>query len=114
MGLDALPPEFFEKINKRLRPRDSLSEQGFGPRDRPGDYPKRCQGCYRTANLRECWGCKNWFCYDCLIEHMIGCPEWLAIKNDFDVIFECNKHEACDDCPLRFKCYTSKKIPKKK
>jgi len=73
-----------------------------------------CEGCHRIANLRECWGCHKWFCYDCLIEHMLGCKEWQKIKGDYDILFECDKHETCDDCSYRFKCYTTKKVPRKK
>ena len=89
----------------RLRPRDPL--------DIFDKEPHWCAGCHKITELRECWGCKKWFCYECLIEHMMGCKEWQKVKGDYGVLFECDKHETCDDCPYRFKCYTSKKILKK-
>jgi len=89
---------------------------GFRNRDRFPDFnlPKWCQGCHRITDLRECWGCHRWFCYECLIEHMMGCKQWQEIKGDYEILFECEKYETCDDCKFRFKCYTRKKIPKRK
>jgi len=109
MGLDAIDREDLLKgfmSKDRLRPRDTFP--------RPKLDPLFCTGCHKITNLRECWGCKKWFCYDCLVEHMMGCKEWLKIKGDYDILFECERHEICDDCPYRFKCFTSKKIPKKR
>jgi len=90
-----------------------VTRDRFRPRDPVDIFDKAphwcCTGCHRITNLRECWGCKRWFCYECLIEHMMGCPEWQEIKKDYEIIFECDKHETCDDCSYRFKCYTQRK-----
>jgi len=92
-----------------------VSRDRLRPRDNPLDIGHIfCEGCHRITDLRECWGCHKWFCYDCLIEHMLGCKEWQKIKGDYDILFECDKHKTCDDCPYRFKCYTTKKILRKK
>jgi len=105
-----LPDIPHESSIKSLVSRDRLRPRN----DTWSDAPHWCSGCHRITELRECWGCKKWFCYDCLIEHMMVCPEWQKIKGDYEIIFECDKHETCDDCPLRFKCYTERKIPRKK
>jgi hypothetical protein len=88
-----------------------LEPKGIIARDRLREILEQpwCTGCHRITDLRECWGCKKHFCYECLIEHMMGCEEWQKIKQDYQPIFECSQHETCNDCPLRFKCYTQRK-----
>jgi hypothetical protein len=91
-----------------------VEAQGLVHTDNKISGEPRCSLCFQRTTLRECWGCHRWYCYDCLVEHMMICPDWLIIKGDYEIIFECNKHKTCDECPLRFKCYTKKKLPKGK
>jgi hypothetical protein len=41
----------------------------------------RCPKCGRLIELRVCQSCQNVMCYDCLIEHQIGCLDKDSILN---------------------------------
>ena len=116
------PPIFDYDIFERHFLSPESDRKGLVARDRfrrPGDLGDifgdttiKCAGCRKITTIRECWGCHKYFCYECLIEHMMGCEEWLKVKGEYDIIFECGKHKTCETCPYRFKCYTQRRKPK--
>lgn len=99
-------------IAPRSEPKGLVARDRFRSPGNIFDSPVTCAGCHKITTIRECWGCHKYFCYECLIEHMMGCEEWLKVKGEYDIIFECGKHESCDECSYRFKCYTQRRKTK--
>ena len=84
LGPGKARPKMFEEesiVAKKKNPWDS----------EPPGFPKimfewtTCPTCLSITTLRQCWGCLQFFCYDCLQEHMIGCKAWQDLKKSKEV-----------------------------
>ncbi len=63
------------RVEKQLRPKysDEPTKPTFPYIIVNGITTARCPKCGRLIELRVCQVCQNVMCYDCLIEHQIGC-----------------------------------------